>query len=474
MKACKNLIIVILAAGKGKRMLSHTPKVMHRILDRPMIHYVLKEAYKLNPEEVYVVTGFGNEELEKYLSENYPMAIPVLQKEQLGTGHAVSMVKKYLSADWKEIIILPGDSPLITSKTLEALYMSQQEKDFSCSLISSITDNPFGYGRIVKNEKNEVIKIIEERDATDQEKKICEINSSIYCFKAAVLFDYLKDLKPDNSQNEFYLTDVIEKMIKDKHMVSTFMAEDLLEVTGVNDRLALSKVTKIMQRRINEKLMLFSGVTLTDPDSVYIGDDVNISNDVIIQPNTFIFGKSSIGSGSIIGPLVQLYDCHIGANTSINSAVLIEAEIGANNNIGPFSYIRPGTVTGDKVKIGGFCEVKKSRVGKNSKIPHLTYIGDTEIGNNVNIGASSVTCNYDGYRKNKTVIGNNVFIGSDTMLVPPVEIGNGAIVAAGSVITENVPDNSLAIARNTQVNVEGGAAKYRAKKEMEKNEGADK
>jgi bifunctional UDP-N-acetylglucosamine pyrophosphorylase/glucosamine-1-phosphate N-acetyltransferase len=263
-------------------------------------------------------------------------------------------------------------------------------------------------------------------------------------------------------------------MIKDKHMVSTFMAEDLLEVTGVNDRLALSKVTKIMQRRINEKLMLFSGVTLTDPDSVYIGDDVNISNDVIIQPNTFIFGKSSIGSGSIIGPLVQLYDCHIGANTSINSAVLIEAEIGANNNIGPFSYIRPGTVTGDKVKIGGFCEVKKSRVGKNSKIPHLTYIGDTEIGNNVNIGASSVTCNYDGYRKNKTVIGNNVFIGSDTMLVPPVEIGNGAIVAAGSVITENVPDNSLAIARNTQVNVEGGAAKYRAKKEMEKNEGADK
>ena len=326
MKACKNLIIVILAAGKGKRMLSHTPKVMHRILDRPMIHYVLKEAYKLNPEEVYVVTGFGNEELEKYLSENYPMAIPVLQKEQLGTGHAVSMVKKYLSADWKEIIILPGDSPLITSKTLEALYMSQQEKDFSCSLISLITDNPFGYGRIVKNEKNEVIKIIEERDATDQEKKICEINSSIYCFKAAVLFDYLKDLKPDNSQNEFYLTDVIEKMIKDKHMVSTFMAEDLLEVMGVNDRLALSKVIKIMQRRINEKLMLFSGVTLTDPDSVYIGDDVNISNDVIIQPNTFIFGKSSIGSGSIIGPLVQLYDCHVGANTSINSAVLIEAE----------------------------------------------------------------------------------------------------------------------------------------------------
>lgn len=474
MKACKNLIIVVLAAGKGKRMLSHTPKVLHRILDKPMIHYVLKEAYKLNPSRVYVVTGFGHEELEKYLNENFPMAVPVFQEEQLGTGHAVNMVRKYYDSGWDDVMVLPGDSPLIKSKTLEKLTDSQHDKNLSCSLLSSIIEDPYGYGRIVKNEKDEVIKIVEERDACDSEKKICEINSSIYCFKAAVLFDYLKKLKTGNSQNEFYLTDIIEEMIKDGHKASAFKAEDALEVLGVNDRLALSGVAKMMQRRINEELMKFAGVSMTDPESSYIGDDAVISRDVIIHPNTFIYGKTTIGSGCIIGPSVQLYDCHIGKNTVINSAVLIEAKLGENNNVGPFSYIRPGTVTDDKVKIGGFCEVKKSRVGRGSKIPHLTYIGDTEIGQNVNIGASSVTCNYDGFRKNRTIIGDNVFIGSDTMLVPPVEIGDGAIVAAGSVITENVPGDALAIARGKQVNIEGGAVKFRAKKEKEKNEGAGK
>ncbi len=474
MKDCKNLIIVILAAGKGKRMLSHTPKVLHKILDKPMIHYVLKEAYKLNPSRIYVVTGFGHEELENYLSTNYPMAIPVFQEEQLGTGHAVNMVKKYYAKDWDEVMVLPGDSPLIKSKTLENLYASQQSRDNSCSLVSSVTGNPAGYGRIVKNAKDEVVKIVEERDACEEEKKICEINSSIYCFRASVLFDYLKRLKTNNSQNEFYLTDIIEEMIKEGHRVSAFKAEDILEVFGVNDRLALSRVSKIMQKRINEELMMFSGVSMTDPDSAYIGDDVVISNDVTIHPNTFIFGKSIIESGCIIGPSVQLNDCHIGKNTIINSAVLTEAKLGENNNIGPFTYVRPGTTTDDKVKIGGFCEVKKTKVGKNSKIPHLTYIGDTDIGQNVNIGASSVTCNYNGYRKNKTVIGNNVFIGSDTMMVPPVEIGDGAIVAAGSVITENVPQDSLAIARGKQVNIDNGAVRFRAKKEKEKNEGAVK
>jgi bifunctional UDP-N-acetylglucosamine pyrophosphorylase/glucosamine-1-phosphate N-acetyltransferase len=474
MKACKNLIIVVLAAGKGKRMLSHTPKVLHRILDKPMIHYVLKEACKLNPSRVYVVTGFGHEELEKYLNENFPMAIPVFQEEQLGTGHAVNMVRKYYDSDWDDVMVLPGDSPLIKSKTLEKLIDSQHDKNLSCSLLSSIIEDPYGYGRIVKNEKDEVIRIVEERDAYDSEKKICEINSSIYCFKAAALFDYLKKLKTDNSQNEFYLTDIIEEMIKDGHKAAALKAEDALEALGVNDRLALSGVTKIMQRRINEELMKFSGVSMTDPESAYIGDEVVISRDVIIHPSTFIYGKSTIGSGCIIGPSAQLYDCHIGKNTVINSTVLIEAKLGENNNVGPFTYVRPGTVTDDKVKIGGFCEVKKSKIGRSSKIPHLTYIGDTEIGQNVNIGASSVTCNYDSFRKNRTIIGNDVFIGSDTMLVPPVEIGNGAIVAAGSVITENVPEDALAIARSKQVNIEGGAVKFRAKKEKEKNEGACK
>jgi len=474
MNDSKKLKIIVLAAGKGKRMLSSTPKVMHNILDKPMLYYVLKQAYLLNPSCVYVVTGFGSEQIELFLQDSFPKAIPVFQNQQLGTGHAVNMVKKYLDDSWEEVLVLTGDSPLIQAKTLENLYENQKEGDYSCTILTSVMESPQGYGRIIKDDCGNVVKIIEESDASLQEKKIKEINSSIYCFKSKDLFDYLKRIKPENSQKEFYLTDIVEEMIKDNRRVSTVIADNYLDILGVNDRLALSNAAKIMQRRINENLMLAGGVTITDIDSAYISDDSIISKDTTILPNTFVYGKTVIESECIIGPSVQLYDCHIGKGTRINSAVLIEANIGNNNNIGPFSYVRPGTITDNTVKIGGFCEVKNSQIGKNSKIPHLTYIGDTEMGDNVNIGASSVTCNYDGFRKNKTIIGNNVFIGSDTMMVPPVKIGNGAIVAAGSVITENVPDNYLAVARGRQVNIEDGAVKYRKKKEIEKDEGANK
>ncbi len=470
----KNLIVVILAAGKGKRMLSNTPKAMHKILDKPMIHYVLKEAYRLNPRKVFVVTGFGHKELEAYLKENYPSALPVFQEKQLGTGHAVNMVSKYSEPDWKDVMVLPGDSPLICSTTLYALHESQRNGKHACSVLSALSENPSGYGRIIRNKRGELEKIVEESDATLEEKKIKEINSSIYCFDSTLLFKYLQNLSPDNSQNEFYLPDIIEKIIASGQTASVFKADDPSEIFGVNDRLALAEAAKKMQKRINKELMLSFGVSMPDPDSVYIGDEALFSQDVIVYPNTCIFGKTEIGSGCVIGPSVQLSDCCIGKNTIINSAVLKEVKLGENNNIGPFTYVRPGTITDDNVKIGGFCEVKKSIIGKNSKIPHLTYIGDTEMGQNVNVGASSVTCNYNGYEKNKTIIGNNVFIGSDTMLIPPVKIGNGALVAAGSTITEDVPDNALALARGKQVNIEDGAKKYRAKKEFKKNEGANK
>lgn len=474
MEVQKNLIIVILAAGKGKRMLSDTPKAMHKILDKPMIHYVLKEAYLLNPRKVFVVTGFGHEELEAYLNEKYPSVQTVFQEKQLGTGHAVNVVRKFAEPDWEDVMVLPGDSPLIRSKTLNALHDCQQSGKHAAAVLSAQVEDPAGYGRIIRNKKGELLKIIEEADANLEEKKIKEINSSIYCFDSSLLFKFLSELSPDNLQNEFYLPDVIEKIIISGQTATVFTAEKSSEIFGVNDRFALAEAAKRLQRRINEELMLSAGVSMPDPDSVYIGDEVLFSQDVIIYPNTFIFGKTRIESGCIIGPSVQLSDCFIGKNTIINTAVLKEVKLGENNNVGPFTYIRPGTITDNNVKIGGFCEVKKSTIGKNSKIPHLTYIGDTEMGQNVNIGASSVTCNYNGYEKNKTIIGNNVFIGSDTMLIPPIKIGNGAIVAAGSAITENVPDNALALARGRQVNIEDGAKKYRAKKEIKKNEGANK
>ncbi|MCL4386030.1 MAG: bifunctional UDP-N-acetylglucosamine diphosphorylase/glucosamine-1-phosphate N-acetyltransferase GlmU [Cyanobacteria bacterium] len=464
MRYVKNLNVVILAAGKGKRMISSKPKVLHNIIDKPMLYYILKETYKLNPENIYVITGYKHEILEEYLKNNFPKVIPVYQKEQLGTGHAVSLVKEYINKKQGSIFVLAGDCPLIRSETLTKLISQHEKGNYSCSLLTAMVDNPSGYGRIIKNQAQEIIKIIEESDATAEEKLIKEINPSVYCFETKALLNNISSLNSENNQSEYYLTDIIEKFVKNNLKVSSFLIDDNSEIFGVNDRAQLSVAEKLMRRRINEKFMS-SGVTITDPDSTYIGADSIIESDAVIQPFSFIFGKSVIKKDCIIGPFAQIYDCEIDSGTVINSAVIKNAKIGKNNNIGPFSYIRPGTMTKENVKVGGFCEVKKSIVGKNSKIPHLSYIGDSEIGENVNIGASSVTCNYDGYRKNKTIIGDNVFIGSDTMLVPPVQIGNGVIVAAGSVITEDVPDNAMAISRGRQINMPDGAIKYRKKKE---------
>lgn len=464
MEYVKNLNVVILAAGKGKRMMSSTPKVLHNIIDKPMIYYVLKEAGKLNPENIYVITGHEHDILKGYLADNFPDVIPVFQEHQLGTGHAVSLLKEYVNENWESVLVLTGDCPLIKSETLKKLVASRQAGNYAGLLVTALLENPFGYGRIIKNQLGEIIRIVEEADATLKEKLIREINPSVYCFDVRALFDNISSLDSNNYPKEYYLTDIIEKFTYKNLKTSTLMIDDSSEVLGINDRIQLSVVEKLMRKRINEKFMS-AGVTITDPDSTFIGIDVEIENDAAIEPFSFIWGKTIIRKGCVIGPFAQISDCEIGSGTMINSAVIKNAKIGKNNNIGPYSYIRPGTVTNENVKVGGFCEVKKSIVGSNSKIPHLSYIGDSEIGENVNIGASSVTCNYDGFRKNRTIIGDNVFIGSDTMLVPPVRIGKGAIVAAGSVITEDVPDNAMAVARGKQINMPDGATKYRKKKE---------
>jgi len=459
----KDLNVIILAAGKGKRMHSSIPKVLHNIIDKPMIYYVMSETYKLNPKNVYVITGFGHELLEEYIKNNFQKANCIYQKEQLGTAHAVSLVKEHIK-DNSNTLVLAGDCPLIESKTLKRLIASHEKQKSSCTILTAKMDNPYGYGRVIKNKLHEVIKIVEESDASKEEKLINEINTSIYCFDSIQLFNNIDFIKAQNNQGEYYLTDIIERFVSNNLKVSNMLVENNNEVLGVNDRIQLAIAEKLMRKKINERIMS-EGVTITDPNSTFISCEANIENDVIIQPFSFIFGKSTIKKNCIIGPFAQIYDSEIQENTVINSAVIKNAIIGKNNNIGPFSYIRPETVTNSNVKIGGFCEVKKSVIGKNSKIPHLSYVGDSEIGENVNIGASSVTCNYDGYKKNKTIIGNNVFIGSDTMLVPPVKIGDGVIVAAGSVITEDIPDNAMAISRGRQINKIDGAKKYREKKE---------
>ncbi|MHB1348174.1 MAG: bifunctional UDP-N-acetylglucosamine diphosphorylase/glucosamine-1-phosphate N-acetyltransferase GlmU [Candidatus Humimicrobiaceae bacterium] len=467
MEYIKNLNIVVLAAGFGKRMISSIPKVLHKIIDKPMIYYILQEAIKLNPSNIYVVTGHEHEILESYLADNFPQIIPVYQEVQAGTGHAVSLIKKYYNKDMESLMVLTGDCPLIKIETLKKLSEIQKSGNYACTVLSAVLENPFGYGRIVKNKSGEMVKIVEEADATLQEKLIKEINTSVYCFNAKDLFENISSLDSKNNQKEFYLTDIVEKFTKNSLKTFVFLTDDNSEAAGVNDRVQLSAVEKIMRSRINEKFQC-AGVTITDPDSTFIGTDVEIESDVAIEPFSFINGKTLIKKDCIIGPFAQITDCEIDSGTKINSAVIKNAKIGKNNNIGPFSYIRPGTITSGEVKVGGFCEVKNSIVGSNSKIPHLSYIGDCEIGQNVNIGASSVTCNYDGYRKNRTEIDDDVFIGSDTMLVPPVKVGKRSIVAAGSVITEDVPEDAMAVSRGRQINMPEGAIKYREKKERPK------
>ncbi|MBA7695308.1 Bifunctional protein GlmU [subsurface metagenome] len=332
-------------------------------------------------------------------------------------------------------------------------------------MITSIVPDPEGYGRIIKDRNENIVKIVEETDASPEERKICEVNSSIYCFDTKSLFENIEKINTKNIQKEYYLTDIIEMLIKNGKKVNCFKTPDYQEVMSINDRLQLSEVENIMQRKINESLMK-NGVTIRDSGSCYIESSVVIDKDVIIEPPCFIKGKTRIGKNSTVGPFCQVTDTDIGEGTRINASVILGSVIGNNNNIGPYSYIRAGTVTGSNVKIGAFCEIKKSKIARGSKVPHLNYIGDAEIGSGVNIGASSVTVNYDGFKKSRTIIEDDVFIGSDTMLIAPVKIGKGAIIAAGSVIYQDVPPNSLAIERGKQKNIKDGAVRYRDRKKL--------
>jgi bifunctional UDP-N-acetylglucosamine pyrophosphorylase/glucosamine-1-phosphate N-acetyltransferase len=467
----KNISAIILAAGLGKRMKSEIPKVLHQVCFKPIIYYILESISALNLKNTFVVVGHKEELVRQFLSSDFPDAVAVRQENQLGTAHAVGAVKRYYDELSDNCLILPGDIPMILPETLNALIGSTVKEGFeaSAALLTAFVKDPFGYGRIIRGPGGNIVKIVEEKDASDEEKLINEINTSVYCFKKKVLFDYLEKIGSENSQKEFYLTDIVENLVKSGRQVEGFSVRNSIEAEGINDRADLAALEKAMQTRINLRHML-SGVTFRDPGTSFVGPEVIIGSDTTIEPSCLIKGDTKIGQNCIIGPFTQIEDCIIGAGTKINKSVLQGAVIGSLNNIGPTSYIRPGTETGDNVKIGACCEIKKSKISGNSKVPHLSYIGDAQIGAGVNIGAGTITCNYDGFLKNKTVIEDGVFIGSDTMLIAPVRIGKGAITAAGSVIVEDVPPDCLAIERSKQANIEAGAVKFREKKEKQKLE----
>jgi len=451
---------VILAAGQGKRMRSSHPKVLHRVGGKPMLLHVCGAAQAAGVKNQVVIVGHGREEL----LESLPALKYVVQEQQLGTGHAVLQAKDALPPEAEKVLVLCGDTPLLTAETLTNLIRHHRETAAAATILTADFLDPKGYGRIVRGPSGMVERIVEHRDASPEELLIQEINSGTYVFERADLFRALESITPDNDQGEYYLTDVIHLFFKEGKKVSAFKTADYREVLGINDRIQLAEAEQILRERKNRELML-SGVTLIDPATTYIDSDVKIGRDTIILPNTFIAGDCVIGSDCMVGPNCRLQDVTVGDGSHIWYSVLVESTFGKGCKIGPFAYVRPGSEVSDNVKIGDFVEVKKSKIGAGSKVPHLTYVGDSIIGTGVNVGAGTITCNYDGVKKYQTIIHDNVFIGSNSNLVAPVEIGKGSYIAAGSTITEDVPEGSLAIARERQTTKKGWAAKKGSKKD---------
>ncbi|WP_028390520.1 bifunctional UDP-N-acetylglucosamine diphosphorylase/glucosamine-1-phosphate N-acetyltransferase GlmU [Bacillus cihuensis] len=445
-----NRYAVILAAGQGTRMKSKLYKVLHPVCGKPMVQHVVDQVSQLQIEEIVTVTGHGAEKVQEQLGS---ACVYALQAEQLGTAHAVMQADHMLGEKDGTTIVVCGDTPLIKADTMEALMKIHEETNAKASILTALATNPDGYGRIIRNEAGLVEKIVEHKDANDLERNVKEINTGTYCFDNKALFTALQKVSNDNSQGEYYLPDVIEILKSQGEVVTAYQTEDFNETMGVNDRVALSQAEKLMRQRINEGHMR-SGVTIIDPENTYIEADITIGSDTIIYPGSIIKGNSMIGSDCIIGPHTEIDNCHIGNSSILRQSVASDSSIGDHVNIGPFAHIRPQSDIKDEVKIGNFVEIKKTVFGKGSKASHLSYIGDAEVGEDVNIGCGSITVNYDGYNKHLTKIEDEVFIGCNSNLVAPVTVGKGAYVAAGSTITSDVPGNALSIARARQVNKE--------------------
>ncbi len=436
---------IILAAGESKRMKSAKSKVLHDILFQPLIKWVIDAAK--DADKHIVVIGHCADQVRDALGDSVEY---VEQKERLGTGHAVMQAKTYLENYDGDILIMTGDSPLITRETVNAAYDFHKNSGNTVTVLTADVDNPYGYGRIIRDSNNNVKKIVEQKDVTEEENLVSEINSGMYFFDAKELLGALRMLTNNNAQGEYYLTDTLEIILIKGLKVGAYIVEDNNEILGINDRIQLAEAQAIMQDRIVCK-HLVNGVTFLAPETAYIGKDVKIGNDTIIMPNTIIKGKTEIGSGCVIGPNTQITDSKIADSVEINSSVILESFIDENTVVGPFAYIRPHSKIGKNIKIGDFVEIKNSTIDDNTKVSHLTYIGDADVGKNVNFGCGTVLVNYDGTKKYRSTIEDNAFIGCNTNLVSPVNVKENAFIAAGSTITDDVPENSLAIARARQV-----------------------
>lgn len=450
----ESLASIVLAAGKGTRMKSSLIKVLHPAAGAPLIAWPVAAAREAGSDQIVLVIGHQANAVQGAF-RGAPDILCAMQEEQLGTGHAVACALDALSGFRGTVLILCGDTPLLRAETLRSMLAYHHENHAAVTVLTALMDDPYGYGRVIRDPEGRVNHIVEQKDADPQEQEIREINSGIYCMDSDFLFNNIRGIGNDNAQGEYYLTDLLAIAVQKGLTCLAKQAADADEIMGVNDRIQLADAARILRRRINRDHML-NGVTMVDPEQTYIDLGVTIGADTTIHPGCHIGGGSVIGCCCEIENSVSISGCRIGDDCHIKAAsVLEDSELGEDVAIGPMAHLRPGTTLGDKVKIGNFVETKKIVMGEGSKASHLTYLGDAEIGRNVNIGCGTITCNYDGVNKHRTIIGDDVFIGSDVQLVAPVSVGRNSLVAAGTTVTTDVPPDSLAIARTPQVNKDG-------------------
>lgn len=456
---------IVLAAGEGTRMKSRHPKVMHKVLDKPLVWWCVRAARKAGATRVIVVVGNGADEVRDFFAhepvpEGEAPVEFVEQTERLGTGHAVRVVRDAIGGFSGPVLVMAGDTPLIKPETLAALVEERKAQHAACTVLTMTPDDCTGYGRVVLDEQGQVTAIIEHKDCTEEQRQtLKECNSATYCFCGHRLADNLDKIGNDNAQGEYYLPDLIKIFVSEGEPVGMHHAPEASEVLGVNNRAQLAEVTKVMQRRINHELML-SGVSMLDPDQVWVGADVTVGQDTVLMPQTILFGHTTVGTDCTIGPNSRLTNATVGNGCTVDESILVDSAIDDDVNCGPRAYLRGHTHLLKGAKAGTHVELKNSVVGEGSKVPHLSYIGDCTMGASVNIGGGSITCNYDGKHKSHTTIGDHVFVGSDTMMVAPVTIGENALVGASSCITHDVPAGALSLERSQQIIKEDWANHY--------------
>lgn len=480
MSASRPAAVIVLAAGEGTRMRSRTPKVLHELCGRSMLGHALVTARELGPEQLIVVVGHGRDMVSAHIAEHDADTRIVVQERQGGTGHAVRTVLEETGQIPGAVVVTYADAPLLRAETLARLVAEHTAAGNAVTALTAHLPDPAGYGRVVRDPSGAVSHVVEDRDATPAERAIGEINTGVYAFDGRLLADAVKRLRTDNAKGEEYLTDVLGILRADGYPVGAVTAPDPAEVQGVNDRVQLARARKACNERLLEYWML-AGVTVIDPASTWIDAEVTLEADTEIWPGTHLEGRTAVAAGARIGPGCILRDTTVAEGATVLHAVCESAQIGPGAQVGPFAYLRPGTQLGAGTKAGSYVELKNAVVGTGSKVPHLSYVGDAEIGEHSNIGAATVFVNYDGVSKHRSVVGDHVRIGSDTMLVAPVTVGDGAYTAAGSVVTRDVPPGALAVARGQQRNVDGwvarrrpGTAAARAAEAASRNEGAGK